>query len=314
MKLRAHRLAVLLLWLALASFAFAQQPPGSVPDRAKVSTLVGMDVAHSIDQVKNDIDLAAFERALRNALDGGESLLSEADRREVGQALRQVITSRSGQAAPGAAASGSQTSSPPKDKAGLLVGADIGRSLIPFKSELDLALFMQSLRTTLAGGPAPLDAAQADQLRNEFSQWARTKVQAAAAELGAKNKVEGDQFLAKNKTVKGVVTTPSGLQYLVLRQGAGARPGADAQVRVNYRGTLLDGTEFDSSYERGQPAEMPLSGVIAGWREGLTLMPVGAKYRFWIPGDLGYGANGSPGGPIGPNALLIFDVELMDIL
>src|SRR3546814_4755870 len=120
-------------------------------------------------------------------------------------------------------------------------------------------------------------------------------------------------FLEKNRAQKGVFTTPSGLQYMVLRQGNGPRPRATDTVRVNYHGTLLDGTVFDSSYERGQPVEFGLDQVIPGWTEGLGLMPVGAKYRFWIPAHLGYGEKGTQGGPIGPNAPTVFDVELLDI-
>ena len=121
-------------------------------------------------------------------------------------------------------------------------------------------------------------------------------MQAKAAAAAGSNRAEGDRFLAENKAVKGVFTTPSGLQYMVLRQGAGPRPMPTDRVRVNYEGTLLDGTVFDSSYERGQPAEFGLNQVIAGWTEGVSMMPVGAKYRFWIPGDLAYGAKGAPGG------------------
>ena len=139
-------------------------------------------------------------------------------------------------------------------------------------------------------------------------------MQAKAAEAANKNRAEGAAFLAKNKGVKGVFTTQSGLQYMVLRQGAGPRPTATDKVRVNYHGTLLDGTVFDSSYDRGQEVEFPLNQVIAGWTEGVAMMPVGSKFRFWIPGELAYGAKGTPGGPIGPNATLQFDVELMAIV
>jgi FKBP-type peptidyl-prolyl cis-trans isomerase FkpA len=128
------------------------------------------------------------------------------------------------------------------------------------------------------------------------------------------NKEQGEKFLAENAKKPGVKTTPSGLQYMVLRQGSGPRPTATDRVRVNYEGKLLDGTVFDSSYARNQPAEFALNQVIAGWTEGVGMMPVGSKFRFWIPGDLAYGANGTPGGPIGPNATLVFDVELMGIL
>ncbi len=128
-----------------------------------------------------------------------------------------------------------------------------------------------------------------------------------------RNRAEGEAFLAENRKQKGVITTASGLQYMVLREGSGPRPAPTDTVRVNYEGRLLDGTVFDSSYQRGQPAEFPLTAVIAGWTEGVALMPVGAKYRFWIPSDLAYGANGAPGGKIGPNATLTFDVELLGI-
>src|SRR5690606_10297786 len=136
------------------------------------------------------------------------------------------------------------------------------------------------------------------------------RMQAIATErvqaLAATNKEEGEAFLAENRQKKGVFTTGSGLQYMVLRQGAGQRPRASDRVRVSDEGSVLDGTVFDSSYERGQPAEFALQQVVPGWTEGLQLMPVGAKYRSWIPGELGYGRNGTPGGLIGPNATLVF--------
>ena len=134
------------------------------------------------------------------------------------------------------------------------------------------------------------------------------------AGLAQRNREEGAKFLAGNKTKPGVITTPSGLQYMVLRQGNGQRPMPTSRVRVNYEGKLLNGEVFDSSYARGEPAEFPLNGVIAGWTEGVSLMPVGAKYRFWIPSNLAYGEGGAPGGKIGPDATLTFDVELMGIL
>lgn len=313
MKAMLRGLAALTVGLAAAAGVAAQDKASLDTDRDKVSYMVGMDVARSLAPVKGDIDLASLERAVRNAMDGGKPLLAEDEARETAMALQMAAAARRGQPVPGQAP-GSQPKPPQKDKAGLLVGTDIGRSLAPIKSELDVAVVMQALRTAFAGKPQLMDEAQATSVRSAFSQRVQAKMQAEMAAAGQKNKAEGTAFLARNKQEKGVFTTPSGLQYQVLRQGAGARPKAMDSVRVNYKGALLDGTVFDSSYDRGQPAEFPLGGVIAGWQEGLGLMPVGAKYRFWIPGELGYGAKGSPGSPIGPNAVLVFDVELMDVL
>lgn len=319
MKVSMRGVAALVVGMAMAGGALAQGTPAAgdkdalATERDKVSYMIGMDVARSIEPVKDDIDLAAFERAVGNAFEGGKPLLDEDEMRQTGQALTQALAARRGQTPPGMAP-GTQVAAPPRDKVGLLIGADVGRSLAPVRGEIDMPVFLQALRTTLSGGRPLLADAEAQQVRAAFSQRLQSQLQAEMAERGAKNKAEGEKFLAQNKAAKGVFTTPSGLQYMVLRQGSGVRPKPGDSVRVNYQGTLLDGTVFDSSYERGQPAEFPLGGVIAGWQEGLALMPVGAKYRFWIPGELGYGANGTPDGSIGPNAVLVFDVELMDIL
>ena len=129
---------------------------------------------------------------------------------------------------------------------------------------------------------------------------------------GEANKHEGDAFLAANKTQEGVVTLPSGLQYKVLKEGTGPKPTASDSVVCNYRGTLLNNTEFDSSYKRGQPATIPVGGVIKGWTEALQLMPVGSKWQLFIPAELAYGPRGA-GGSIGPNATLVFEIELLSI-
>jgi FKBP-type peptidyl-prolyl cis-trans isomerase FkpA len=286
-----------------------QQALGS--DREKVSYMVGMDVAKSLAPAAEDIDFAAFERAVRNSLDGGKPLIEEKDAMETGQALMQRVAARSGRPAPGMPP-GSQP--PPVDKAkvGLLVGTDVGRSLAPLKAEIELPLVLQGLRTSLAKGKTLLSDADADAIRKSFGERMQAKAQTEATEAAGRNEAEGKAFLATNKSVKGVFTTPSGLQYMVLRQGAGRRPLPSDQVRVNYKGTLLDGTVFDSSEQHGGPAEFGLTQVIPGWTEGVSLMPVGAKYRFWIPGELAYGKKGNPG--IAPNSTLVFDVELLDIL
>ena len=209
---------------------------------------------------------------------------------------------------------GSQAPTVDPTRAGLAAGIGVGASLLPISDEIDPDIVMQALRTVAAGGAPRLDQAQYEQVRSAFQQKVQARAQAEAAALGARNASEGAAFLAANKPRPGVVTTGSGLQYQVLREGAGARPKATDRVRVHYRGTLLDGTEFDSSYARNEPTEFGLDQVIIGWAEAVSLMPVGAKYRFWIPGELAYGEKGTAGGPIGPNATLVFEIELLDIL
>jgi len=312
MKAFVRGIAVLFTTAAvlLSATAFAQDKNVLATERDKNSYMVGTDVAQSIAPVGPDLDMAAFERAIKNAFDGGKPLLSEAEAKTVGQALMARIQQRTGQAA-------ADAKTPPdvaKDKVGFLVGSDVGRSLAAIKDELDLPVLLQAVRTSFAKGKLLLTEAELTTVRQAFMQKLQTKQQAQASAAADKNRAAGEAFLAQNKTVKGVFSTPSGLQYMVLRQAPGARPKSTDRVRVNYHGTLLDGTVFDSSYERGQPADFALNQVIAGWTEGVGLMPVGAKYRFWIPSDLAYGPRGTPDGSIGPNSTLIFDVELMDIL
>lgn len=289
--------------------ASAQDKTVLTTEREKASYMVGTDIGRSIAPVGPDLDMAAFEKAIRNAFAGGKPLLTPDEARTTGQGLMARIGARNGQAP-----AGGKLPEVGKDKVGLLVGTDVGRSLAPIRDELDFAVFLQGVRTTMANGKPLLTDEELAAVRQSFSQKVQAQMQARAAAAADGNKAEGAAFLAKNKGEKGVFSTPSGLQYRVLRQGAGPRPRATDRVRVNYHGTLLDGTVFDSSYDRGQPAEFALNQVIAGWTEGLTMMPVGAKYRFWIPGDLAYGAKGTPDGSIGPNSTLVFDVELLAIL
>lgn len=280
-------------------------------ERDRSSYMVGMDVARSLAPAAPDLDMAAFERAVRNGLEGGEPLIAEKDAVETGQALMQRVAARSGRPVAGLPP-GTPPPAVDKAKVGLLLGADIGRSLAPARGEIDLPVVMQALRTTLAGGTPLLSDTDADAVRTSFGERMQARMKVEAAQAATRNAAEGERFLAANKSVKGVFTTPSGLQYMVLRQGSGARPRPSDRVRVNYRGTLLDGTVFDSSEQHGGPAEFGLDQVIAGWTEGVSMMPIGGKYRFWIPADLAYGKQGNPS--IGPNSTLVFDVELLDIL
>ena len=289
--------------------AHAQQEVVLESERDRVSYMVGHDIGRSLRPAASDIDLDAFERAVRHAVAGGEPLISPEDAEQVGQGLLMKMAQAAGQAP-----ADLEVPAIDPEKAGLLFGADIGRSLEPLAGDVDLNIAMRAMRATFAGQQPAMDEAALDSTREAFG----ARMQALAAEqmqaVAEENRAQGEAFLAENRTRKGVFTTGSGLQYRVLRQGSGQRPTAGSRVRVNYEGSLLDGTVFDSSYERGQPAEFGLQQVIPGWTEGLQLMPVGAKYRFWIPGELGYGRNGTPGGPIGPNATLVFDVELQAIV
>ena len=200
-----------------------------------------------------------------------------------------------------------------KDKVSYMVGMQIGSSLGQIKDEIDLAVVMKAMEGTIKGEKPLLTQEQAMEVQKAFAERLQAKRAAETQAAATKNKADGEAFLAKNKSAAGVKTTASGLQYKVVTEGKGPKPAATDQVKVHYTGTLLDGTKFDSSVDRGQPAQFALNGVIPGWTEGLQLMPVGSKYTFWIPSALAYGDRGTPG-PIGPNATLKFDVELLEIV
>ena len=178
-------------------------------------------------------------------------------------------------------------------------------------AELNIDDFAQAIKDVIAGN-LKLDEAEAQQLVQEFFAKQEAKQQAAASEKGKVAKAEGEKFLAENGKKEGIITTASGLQYQILREGNGKSPKATDTVECHYEGTLIDGTKFDSSYDRGQTATFPLNQVIAGWTEGLQLMKEGGKYRFFIPYNLGYGERGA-GASIPPFAALVFDVELVTV-
>ncbi len=200
----------------------------------------------------------------------------------------------------------------PKEKLSYALGMNLGNQLKRQSVEVDPDLFGQGLKDALSGGKALLTEAEAQAVITELQNELRKKQMEAMKLVGEKNKKEGDEFLAANKSKEGIVTLPSGLQYKVLTEGNGMKPGPDDTVVCQYRGTLIDGTEFDSSYKRNQPATFPVKGVIKGWTEALQLMPVGSKWQLFVPSNLAYGERGA-GPNIGPNATLIFEVELVSI-
>lgn len=201
-----------------------------------------------------------------------------------------------------------------KAQAGYVIGLDIAKSLEPAKGEYDVDAMIKGLKAGVAGEKALVDDKQAQTIREAFGQKIQAKRIAEMMAKAKKNTEAGAKFLAENGKKEGVKTTASGLQYQVITEGTGAKPKASDVVKVHYKGTLLDGKTFDSSYDRGEPVVFPLQGVVPGWQEGLQLMTVGSKYKFWIPAKLGYGEAGTPGGPIGPNETLVFEVELQDVV
>ena len=199
-----------------------------------------------------------------------------------------------------------------KDKFSYALGMNLGSNLHKQSVPVDPNILLRGLKDALAGGKTALTEEQARAALMEVQNEMRKKQQAEMQAAGEANKKEGDAFLAANKAKEGVVTLPSGLQYKILTQGTGPKPTATDSVVCNYRGTLINGTEFDSSYKRGEPATFPVSGVIKGWTEALQLMPVGSKWQLFVPSDLAYGER-SPGPEIAPDSTLIFEVELLSI-
>jgi FKBP-type peptidyl-prolyl cis-trans isomerase FklB len=204
----------------------------------------------------------------------------------------------------------------PKDKAsyavGLNVGRNLGAQLRQQSVEVDQAILLRGVKDALAGGKTLLTDDEAKAALSQLQADTRNKQMEKMKVVSETNKKEGLDFLGANKTKQGVVTLPSGLQYKILAEGTGPKPTDMDTVVCNYRGTLINGTEFDSSYKRGQPASFQVNGVIKGWTEALQLMPVGSKWQLFIPPELGYGDRGS-GPNIGPGATLIFEVELLSI-
>ena len=195
-----------------------------------------------------------------------------------------------------------------KDKISYIIGMDIGTNLKKQSMDVDPAFLARGIKDALAGAKPMLTEKEIQETMAAFQREMMAKQQAMAD----KNKKEGEAFLAENKKKEGVKTLPSGLQYKVIKAGTGKKPKLTDNVTAHYRGTLIDGTEFDSSYKRGQPASFAVSNVIPGWTEALQLMGEGAKWQLFVPSNLAYGERGT-GGPIGPNATLIFEVELISV-
>jgi FKBP-type peptidyl-prolyl cis-trans isomerase FklB len=255
-----------------------------------------------------------------NLLAAGIMLMGTSQAQQTPAANPQPAAPAKTQPAPAAkthTASAAKTQTAPplatlKDKFSYALGMKMGANLHKQAVDVDPNVMLRGLKDGLAGGKTQLTDDQAtaaiQEVTNQLRQQAQQKMQVTAEA----NKREGAAFLAANKAKDGVITLPSGLQYKVLKQGTGPKPGLTDTVVCNYRGTLINGTEFDSSYKRGQPVTFPISGVIKGWMEALPLMPVGSKWQLFVPAELAY-AERPPSPDIGPDSTLIFEVELLSI-
>jgi FKBP-type peptidyl-prolyl cis-trans isomerase FklB len=195
---------------------------------------------------------------------------------------------------------------------GMNIGSGLGANLKKQSVDVDSTLVSQGLKDAMSGGKTRLTQGEMQAVLTEVQNEVKKQQQEKTQQAAAANKTEGEAFLAANKSKDGVVTLPSGLQYKILTAGTGPKPTASDSVKCNYRGTLINGTEFDSSYKRGQPATFAVGQVIKAWTEALQLMPVGSKWQLFVPSSLAYGERGA-GAEIGPNATLIFEVELLSI-
>jgi len=193
-----------------------------------------------------------------------------------------------------------------------IIGMDLGRNFQKQAIDIDPDILAQGIKDGLSGGKALLSEQEARETLAAFQAEMVAKQTEVAKKMGERNKKEGEAFLAENRKKEGVKTLPSGLQYRVIQAGTGKSPKAADEVTAHYRGTLIDGTEFDSSYRRGKPETLPVGGVIAGWAEALQLMQEGAKWQLFVPSNLAYGERGA-GRNIGPHATLIFEIELISI-
>jgi FKBP-type peptidyl-prolyl cis-trans isomerase FklB len=198
------------------------------------------------------------------------------------------------------------------DKASYTLGFQVGQNLHSYGAQINTESFVKGFSDALAGKPGALSKDEMQKVMAEFEQNLRTKMDSKKREQGDANTKEGKAFLEANAKKPGIKVLPSGLQYKVINEGSGTSPKASDIVKTHYRGTLINGKEFDSSYARKEPAEFPVNGVIKGWTEALQLMKPGAKWQLFIPSELAYGAQGA-GADIGPNATLIFEVELLSV-
>jgi FKBP-type peptidyl-prolyl cis-trans isomerase FklB len=252
-------------------------------------------------------------------LAAGMILLGSAEAQQAPAAKTPSATSTTTKKTPAAAAKAATAAKPAApltttmDKFSYALGMNLGANLHKQAVDVDPNILLRGLKDALAGGKTQLTEEEAHAALLEVQNDLRKKMEEKMKAAGETNKKDGDAFLAANKSKDGVVALPSGLQYKILTAGTGPKPTTTDMVVCNYRGTLLNGTEFDSSYKRGEPATFPIAGVIKGWTEALPMMPVGSKWQLFIPADLAYGERSPNPDVIPPNSTLIFEVELLSI-
>lgn len=277
--MKRHKLITL---VALVGLTFLAACTRLNTPQDKAGYAVGLSIGQNLGSIKDKVDLGQVFTGFQDEL-GGKASMDE-------EGVRAQLQGLNPQAPAG-----------DTKKMGYAVGVSIGKNLARFKDDLNPARVISGIKDQLAGKPKM----NPEEMRAALGSLTQAQ--------GAKNKAAGLAYLEANKKKPGVIVTASGLQYEILTPGKGPKPQATSTVKVNYRGTTIDGNEFDSSYKRNAPATFPLNGVIKGWTEGLQLVPVGSKVRFVIPSELAYGANGTPGG-IGPDSVLVFEVELLAIV
>ena len=270
----------------------------------KVSYSIGIDIGKSFENQPFDVLADDISQGLSDALTKSVARLTEQDMEETLKNFQTEMMSQKD----------TVNLTPPSnmDKVSYSIGFDIGKSFEKQTFELVPEAISKGLNDGISSTDPLMTAEEMEETLTAFQEEIMNQQDSGRKDVAEKNKKEGEAFLAANKTKEGVITTDSGLQYKVLTAGTGRTPAKSDQVETHYRGTLIDGKEFDSSYKRGETITFPVSGVIAGWTEALLLMKEGDKWQLFIPGNLAYGPRGA-GGDIGPNATLIFDIELVAV-
>jgi len=296
--------------VAAATVPACQAPKVPTTDTEKYSYGIGVKVAESLVTAKFQAKPELVARGVKDATSGSKTLLSDTESQD---AIRTYAMTHQGGANPEDKPDPKSELKTLLEKFSYSVGMSVASKLKSQSVVLDVDMFCRGFEDKFGGKKAALSDADITTALNKLTADVQGRMIKQMQEQAAKNEKEGAAFLAKNKLNKGVVTLPSGLQYTIVKAGTGPKPKATDTVVCKYRGTLIDGTLFDESAKHGGTVEFMVQGVIPGWTEALKLMPTGSKWKLFIPGKLAYGLNPPPGGAIGPNSTLLFDIELVSI-